>query len=363
MSRVRTDGDASSRSNPPPMLRTLAASAALVVAAAIALSAAACFGGEGDTGPTTEPRRVVFMAGFKPQANLPFVAAYVAQEKGYFAEQGLTVDLRHASTGEHLKLLLSGDVHFTTAAAASVLKRRSDPGAPIVAIALFGQKGNQGYMALRDSGITELGDWEGRTLGYKISVPPDYLAMIKAEGVDRSRIQEIRVGYDPRVLTEGQVDVLAIFKSNEPDTVERLGFEVTVWDPADYGVPTMGLTYITLTETAESDPDVVTRFLRATMKGFEFMKENPDEAVDIVMKYAPEEDREHQEFMLEAEMKDAEGGATEKAGLGAMTDEQWKALYDHLLEFEAIPEPFDYKDAYDTQFLDEIYDGAKLEWP
>lgn len=362
MSRVRTKGDASSWPNPPFMLRTLAASAALMVAA-VALGAAACSGGQGDTGPTPEPRRVVFMAGFKPQANLPFVAAYVAQENGYFAEQGLTVDLRHASTGEHLKLLLSGDVHFTTAAATSVLKRRSDPGAPIVAIALFGQKGNQGYMALADSGIAELGDWEGRTLGYKISVPPDYLAMIKAEGVDRSRIQEVRVGYDPRVLTEGQVDVLAIFKSNEPDTVRRLGFEVVVWDPADYGVPTMGLTYITLTETAESDPDVVARFLRATMKGFEFMMENPDEAVDIVMKYAPEEDREHQEFMLRAELKDAVGGATGEAGLGAMTDGQWKALYDHLLEFEAIPEPFDYKTAYTTRFLDDIYDGARLQWP
>ncbi len=84
--------------------------------------------------------RVTFMAGFKPQANLPFVAAYVAKEKGYFEEQGLDVDIRH-STGEHLKLLVAGDVDFTTADANSVLKRRSDPGLPIVAFALFGQRG------------------------------------------------------------------------------------------------------------------------------------------------------------------------------------------------------------------------------
>ena len=48
-------------------------------------------------------------------------------------------------------LLLSGDVHFTTAAAASVLKRRSDPGVPIVAFALFGQQGEQAYMALANN--------------------------------------------------------------------------------------------------------------------------------------------------------------------------------------------------------------------
>lgn len=329
------------------------------LALVVAIVAVGCSGGQ----EPPELRQVVFMAGFKPQANLPFVAAYVAQENGYFAEQGLEVDIRHASTGEHLKLLLSGDVHFTTAAATSVLKRRSDPGAPIVAIALFGQKGEQGYMALADSGIRDLADWEGKTLGYKISVPPDYQAMVKSEGVNRSNIQEVRVGFDPRVLTEGQVDILAVFKSNEPDTVRRLGFEVVVWDPADFGVPTMGLTYITLSDTAESDPALVTRFLRATMKGLDYALNNPDETVDIVLKYAPEENREHQAFMLRTELEDAVGDATRRAGLGAMTDAQWKALYDHLLEFEAIPQPFDYQTAFTTRFLEEIYDGASLNWP
>jgi ABC-type nitrate/sulfonate/bicarbonate transport system substrate-binding protein len=312
---------------------------------------------------TIEKRQIVFMAGFKPQANLPFVAVYVAQENGYFAEQGLEVDIRHASTGEHLKLLLSGDVHFTTAAATSVLKRRSDPGAPIVAFALFGQQGEQAYMALADSGINSLSDWEGKTFGYKTSVPPDYLAMVESEGIDRSQVQEVRVGFDPRVLTEGQVDVLAVFKSNEPDTVRRLGFDVTLWDPADYGVPTMGLTYITLSETADTDPDLVKRFLKATMKGLSYALENPEETVDIVLKFAPDENREHQAFMLQTELTDAVSEVTANAGLGAMTDAQWKALYDHLIRYEALPEPFDYKTAFTGQFLEDVYDGASLNWP
>ena len=191
---------------------------------------------------TSEPDKVVFMAGFRAQANLPFVAAYVAQEKGYFEEQGLDVEIRHASSGEHLKLLLSGDVDFTTAAASSVLKRRSDPGLPIVAFALFGQQGQQAYVSMGNSGINTPKDWEGRTFGYKISVPPDYLAILEANGVDRSKIDEVKVGFDPRVLTEGRVDVLAVFNSNEPDTIRRLGFTVNTWEPETYGVPNLGLT-------------------------------------------------------------------------------------------------------------------------
>ena len=80
-------------------------------------------------------------------------------------------------------------------------------------------------------------------------------------------MQEVRVGFDPRVLTEGQVDVLAVFKSNEPDTVRRMGFDVTLWDPADFGVPTLGLTYITREELANSDPDKTERFLKADDEG------------------------------------------------------------------------------------------------
>ena len=321
--------------------------------------AAAC----GDDGADAPADKVVFMAGFKPQANLPFVAAYVAQEQGYFAEQNVDVEIRHASSGEHLKLLVAGDVHVTTAAATSVLKRRSDPALPIVAFALFGQRGQQAYIALKDSGIANLKDWEGRTFGYKISVPPDYLAMLEAGGVDRGKVNEVNVGFDPRVLTERKVDVLAVFKSNEPNIVRNLGHEVVLWDPADFDVPNMGLTYITTDAYAADSSDVLNRFLRATLKGVEFAFENREAALDIIMEYAPKEDRAHQAFMLDTELADARSSFTDEQGLGQMTDDQWKALYDHLLKFDALPQAFDYRTAFTTSFLERAYDGNTLRWP
>ena len=322
------------------------------------LLAVACSAGE-----TGELKQITFMAGFKPQANLPFAAAYVAQDKGYFTEQGLEVDLRHAASGEHLQLLMSGDVDFTTADAAFVLKRRSDPGLPIVAFALFGQKGQQGFISLADSGIASPKDWEGKIFGYKSSQPPGYLAILEAEGVDRSKIREVRVGFDPRILTEGQVDILAVFKSNEPDTIRGLGFGVNLWDPADFGVATLGLTYITRDELAEEDPDTVERFLKATLKGLAFVMENPEAAVDIVMKFAPDEKPAHQRFMLDSELADAVSPVTESRGPGWMTDRQWNDLYDQLIQYDALPKPFDYRTAYTDRFLDAVYDDGKLDWP
>jgi ABC-type nitrate/sulfonate/bicarbonate transport system substrate-binding protein len=88
------------------------------------------------------------MAGYKPQANLPFVGAYLAQSLGYFAEEGLDVQITHATgQGEHLKLLLQGSVDLTTGTADDVLGRRAED-LPLVSVALVGQGSDRAYAVL-----------------------------------------------------------------------------------------------------------------------------------------------------------------------------------------------------------------------
>jgi len=346
----------------------------LALTAIAALVAVAC-DGEEEAPPTatgTAPAatatpqattKVTFMAGFKPQANLPFVGAYVAKEKGFFEEEGLDVEIQHAQEQEHLQLLMAGSVDFTTADAASVLKRIADPGLDIVSIALIGQKGEQAFAVLGDSGIVSPIDWEGRTFGYKGSVPPEFLGILQAVGVSPERVKQVRVGYDPRILTEGQVDVLAVFISNEPDTLRRLGFDVRLFDPNDFGIPALGLTYITTREMVENEPDTVERFLKAALHGIEYAMDHRDEAIDIVLKYAPQEDREHQRYMMDTEMERAVSELTEENGLGWQTLEQWSALHDTLVQFEAIAQPIDVSQAFTDEFLKRIYKDGQLIWP
>lgn len=317
--------------------------------------------------PPPPPVKVTFMAGFKPQANLPFVGAYVAQEKGFFAQQGLEVEIKHVvQPGENFRFLAAGEVQFTTGDAAVVLERRAgEPSLPIVAIALIGQRGQQGFAVLADAGIRSPKDWEGRTAGYKGSQPtPDYLALLAAAGTDQGKVKDVRVGFDPRVLTERRVDVFPVFISNEPYTLRRLGFEVRLFEAADYGVPTLGLTYVTTEQYARERPEVVGRFLKAVLRGIAWAKENPSEAIDIVLKFAPNEDREHMRFMMETELAAAVTAQTEANGIGWMTAEQWRALHDMLVRFEALPRPLnDLNAAFTDRFLREIYQGGKLVWP
>jgi ABC-type nitrate/sulfonate/bicarbonate transport system substrate-binding protein len=321
----------------------------LLSALVAALAFSACNdddGGGGTPGPsaisaTGAPDEVTFMAGFKPQANLPFVGAYVAEEKGFFAEENLEVEIQHVATpGDNFRLLATGQVQFSTSDATALLEKwTSDPVIEVVSLALIGQTGQQGFAVLADSGIESPADWAGKTAGYKGSdVPPDYLAILEAHDLSRSDVEAVRVGFAPQILTEGDVDIFPVFISNEPDTLSRLGYETRVFTAADYGAPTLGLSYVTTPEYAAENPDITARFTRAVLRGIAYADANREEAIDIVLEYAPQEDREHQRYMLDTELEMAQPSAFyEHLGLGAQTLSQWQGLHDYLIEHDGLP--------------------------
>lgn len=308
------------------------------------------------------PVKVTFMAGYQPQADLPFVAAYVAKAKGYFAQQGLDVDIQH-STGndEHLLLLATGHIQFTTADGSTILKRNASPGIPLYSIALFGQRGETAFAVLDTSGINSPKDWEGKTVGYKVFPTPEYLALLKKAGVDRSKIKEVSVGFDPNVLVNHQVDVLPVFRSNEPDLLAREGHPVKLFDPADYGVPVLGLNYVTLRPYAKSHPEIVTAFLKATMEGLQYAQQHPDEAIKDVLSYAPKANADHQLSMFQTEMKNAQTDLTHKNGLGWMTLEQWQNFEDSLFNNGGLDKPVDVSQIFTDNYLSAIYDNGVLK--
>jgi ABC-type nitrate/sulfonate/bicarbonate transport system substrate-binding protein len=326
--------------------------------------------GPGAASPSTAPslspfpiEKITFIAGFKPQADLPFVGVYVAQERGYFSAQGLDVTIQHAVSGEHVQLLATGRAQFSTGTGGDILKRVAQADVPLVSVAVIGQRDDQAFAVRADSPIRTLKDWEGKLVGYKSTPSADYLALLKIGGVDRTKVREVAVGFDPRVLATGQVDVYPVFAANEPDTLARQGIAVRLFDPTTYGIPSFGLTYMTNRDFVTTRPDVVKRFLRAALKGIEDAIADRDGAIDIVMKYAPGEDRAHQRYMLDTEIEAAQNDQTRARGIGATSKEQWSALESFLADYGAIPKRVDVTTVYNDSFVNGLYKGGKLIWP
>ena len=331
-------------------LRVFLLAALAAVTLGSVLAAAACADEDETTGGDVTP--ITFMAGFRPQANLAFVAVYVAVDQGFYADEGLEVNVQHSSgQDEHLKLLLDGEIDFTTGTAAQVIRRRAED-LPVRAVALYGQRGEQGYVALASSGIETPEDFRGHSVGFKAGVVPAELhALLATAGLTADDVELMGVGFDPRVFIEGQVDVYPVFLNNEPDTIRRAGVDINVIDPHDYGVPTLGLTLLTHANTVSERPDVVERFLRATLRGAEYASEHVDEAVEIVGEYADAADPEHQRFLLERDLSDAERAD----GMGRADPEQWQALQQLLIDYGVIDSEVDLATVFDGSFVDALY--------
>ena len=324
--------------------------AGLLVCAATVLALAAACGDDDAEGPLEQ---VVFMAGYRPQANLPFVAVYMAEARGFFADEGLEIDIRHSTQGEHGQLLLAGEVDVTTATAAQALRQRAN-GLPVRTIALFGQRGDQGFVVHADSGIETPADFEGRSVGFKGGVvPAELLALLATADLGPDDVQLQAVGFDERVFIERQVDVFPVFLNNEPNRIRNAGVDIRVFDPHDHGIATLGVTYFVHEETTIERRELVERFLRAALRGAHYAASHPDEAIDLVLEYAEGADRAHQRFLFDTDLRNAERAN----GMGRATLEQWDALQDLLLQYdEQFSGPVDVSTVFDPSFADALYD-------
>lgn len=345
------------------------------VPAATSAPAAATSAPAATTASTGAIQDITFQAGYLPQGNISFVAPYVAKEKGFFEQEGLNVTIEHTAPGqgENFKRLAAKDIEISTIPAPDILTQVGDNGVPFVSIAVLGHASDNALMTLESSGIKTLKDLEGKKVGYKFVILPWMKSMLDAAGVDQSKVEFVGVGFDPRVILpdfgEGRVDAVQIFKSNEPDTMQRAGFPVTVFNPEDFGVTSLGQTLVTHKDFVQSDPEMLRKFLKATMMGLKYAADpaNAEEVTDIIMKYAgADANRDHQKFLYQTEIKDSylTSPATKEVGLGYASDEEWQAMIDVIAKYKGLKSaPPAVNAVWDGQFIKSIYKDGELQFP
>ncbi len=324
---------------------------------------------------TPVPQKITFQAGYLAQGNISFVAAYVAKEKGFFAEQGLDVTIEHASPGggEQFQRLAAKVIQFTTQTGENFAKTAADVNPPFVGVAVFGHETDHALLVLDNSPIKTLKDLAGKKIGVKTGEgadPPWLLGMLKSAGLDLASVELVQVGYDPRVVLPdfgaGQVDALQVFRSNEPDTLQRMGYNTRLFKPEDSGIHFLGQMYITNKDFIRDDPEMVRKFVRATMKGLQFTLDpaNDKEVTDIVMKYAgADANRDHNAFMWHAEAAYVTAASTKEVGLGYASDQEWQDMMNVMVEFGSLKAAVPVAQLWDPQFVKSIYKDGQLIWP
>lgn len=289
-----------------------------------------------------------------------FAGFYMAREKGYYEKENLKVRfLEGGNETDITTTILNGDADFGVVASEMVLIQRQLQSAPITAIAAIYRRSATVYVSKKGSNITQPTDLPGKkiaalTVGESVSeFEYQLMAMMHRLGLDQRTLS--LVPYDPEYkdFIAGNVDVTPAYLTAGVIKLRRKGLDLNIIWPGDYNIHFYSDTLVTTEEMIEQRPNVVERFLRATLKGWKDALGNTEEAIQVTMKYAQIQDEQFQTDMLNSLRPLVDTG---KDHIGWMSDKAWLQMHNILINQGILSKSFNtFENVYTTRFLDAVY--------
>jgi NitT/TauT family transport system substrate-binding protein len=293
-------------------------------------------------------KKATFIPQWSHQAQ--FAGYYVAYEKGIYEKYGIDLTIMNGGpdspSADYLK---NGKSDFATMFLSTAIREKAD-GVNLVNIGQIVQRSALMLIAKKSSKINDPKDMDGKKIGLW---GPEF--QVQARALFK------KYGVEPRIIPQSQsvnlflrdgVDVVSAMWYNEYHTILNDGIdpeELSTFFFYDYGLnfPEDGI--YTLTENFEKDPSLSCAFVKASIEGWKYAFENPDEAVDIVLKYMRNSklpaNRVHQKWML-GRMKDIILGDGERTTIGVLKEADYNRVTDELKKTGFIKDPPRFRDFY-----------------
>src|SRR5712671_2808675 len=221
---------------------------------------------------------------------------FVALEKGYYARQNLDVQIvRGQGSADAVKQVAAGTAQIGFADTAAVILGRGNDQIPTKLGAIVYARPPHAIYVLKDSGIANPKDFEGKKIADTAfsAVPKLFDAYAKAADIDASKVTWLVAAADtlPGMLTAGRADGIGQFTVGEPLLAKNAApKQVLALAYADVGLDLYGNGIIASDGLIKSNPDLVRRFVTATMQGLKDAIANPQEAGAIMNKHHREVD-------------------------------------------------------------------------
>jgi PAS domain S-box-containing protein len=213
-----------------------------------------------------------------------FAGFYAADIKGFYRDEGLDVTIRQQTTHHHFfETLVAGGTDYCLANGSGVVVGYLQ-GKPIQVLAVIFQHSPNVLLSRRDSGIRSPADLVGRRVMLGDSINDVELkAMMLHEGIDPGRIEKVFQSRNIDDLVSGRVDAMATYLTTGPFELSRRGVEPAVLKPINYGVDFYGDTLVALKKTTVDHPGRTKAFVRASLRGWQYAFEHPDELIDYIL--------------------------------------------------------------------------------
>ncbi len=294
---------------------------------------------------------------------IEFAGFYLALEDGNYAEANLNTTLLGGGFDENgafidpVQKVVDGQADFGILSGDRLLIERA-AGKPLVAIASIYQRSPVAFISLAENNIIRPQDLIGKTVSVDLasSTGIAYLALLAAQEIDPADVNFIpRTDFTNEPLLSGAVDVIDVFINDQPVHLELQGHQLNKILITDYGLDFYANVIFTTEEMIATRPDVVERFLRATLNGMEAYVQNPERGAQLSVSY-------NAALELASETESAQRSVPllnpPNSSLGMMKPELWEFTRQILLEQNLLTGEVDLESAYTLSFLNRIYGAS-----
>ena len=282
---------------------------------------------------------------------------YVALDKGYFRENNIDVNIvRGFGSGDTAKRVAAKRATFGVADIGTVILLRINEGIKVTSVGMFFGRAPHAVFFRESSNIKIPNDLAGKSIACpatsanKVMFP----AFASLVGIDASKV-EWKIT-DPAVaiptFAAGRADLVCEFLTSRPNIAAQSREKISQFVYADYGFRIYANAIIAQEDTIKQNPELVRRFVRAAMRGLDYAIKNPDEAVQTLIRYAPENRPviAAEEWQVATDLIMTE--EAKRNGIGYMDPQRIAATYDIITSTFSLDKTKDrIEDLYSNNFL------------
>ena len=278
---------------------------------------------------------------------------YQAVAAGIYKDYGLDVTIMMGGPQVNgTQLLMGKAVDFFMGYSAAAIKAIEED-IPKVTVAAIFQKDPQILIAHPDQGVKDLADLKGKPTFISKAANVTYWPFLAAKYGFTDDMKR-NYNFNPGPFLADKNSAQQGYLSSEPLAISKEGgFDPIVFLLADHGYTAYATTIETRQEIVDDDPDLVQRFVDASIKGWYSYFEDPSLGNELIKQDNPEMSDEQLAYSLEKmqEYGIALSGDAESKGIGAMTNERWKAFFEEMSAAGVFSPDTDYTQAYMLDFV------------
>lgn len=303
-------------------------------------------------GENAQKTKVTVLLEWTPNTN--HTGLYVAQAKGYYAEQGLEVELIQAGEAGTVQPVATNNAEFGVSIQEEVTQARVK-NIPVVSIGAIIQHNTSGFAAPVEKGIRTPKDFEGKVYGGWGSNEERAVieSVMEQAGADVNKLEFLNIGTtDFFTAVQRDIDFAWIFYGWTGIEAELRNMEIDMIylkdlsEDLDYYTPLL----ITSEKLINEQPDLVRAFMTATSQGYEFAIANPDEAAQILIDAEPDL---NEELVKESQKWLSGQYQADAPRWGEQKREVWVRYAEWMKKHGLLEGEFNADEAFTNEFLPE----------